>query len=248
MSIWTIISAVATVVIAIVAVVELVFKIWERTGIQKIIKWRMIWIVILVVLFIVFASLTIFLWYLDEDDPSRYGFESGTMEWRARETDDSQGVTAIAQSEDHHRLGKHSLKLITDFEGGHTTRSKGEVYVSIDVQKLKDKPITVWVYVPKEALGESKKPNGIQVFAKDSVWRSEYGAWTDITSDTVDKWCEVTLTPSIIAPQGGSMTAGFDPAQILEVGVKVAIGEGSQDTYEGPIYIDAVDWPGKPGT
>ena len=173
-----------------------------------------------------------------------YGFESGTMGWGPQTAGDSQGVISVAQSKDYHEEGKHSLQLTTDLEGGHATRSKGEAYVTmIHAQNLEDTPITVWVYVPKDALGNPQKPNGIQVFVKDSNWRGEYGAWWNITSETVNKWCEVTLTPSRTAPQGGSVTPEFDPTQIMAVGVKVAIGEGSLDVYKGPIYIDAVDWP-----
>ena len=177
-------------------------------------------------------------------DNSRYGFESGTMGWAHETWEDSQGVTAVAQSREQAKLGKHSFKLTVDLEGGHPNRSKGEAYVEIPPQNLENKQITVWVYVPRMALGDPRIPNGIQVFVKDNDknWRGEYGTWWAITAARVDSWQQVTLTPSRVAPPDGYMAPGFDPTQIRAVGVKVAIGEGAEAMYEGPIYVDTVNW------
>ncbi len=179
------------------------------------------------------------------EDTSTYGFETGTMGWVPQPYIDSQGVVDVAQSTDRAKLGRHSLKLSVDLEGGHPNRSKGEAYVTIPVQNLEGRPITVWVYVPREALGDPQNPNGIQVFVKDNdrSWRSEYGTWWDIIPGRVDSWQQVTLTPGRSAPLDGYMAPGFDPTQIRAVGVKVAIGEKSVAKYRGPIYMDAVDWP-----
>jgi hypothetical protein len=38
------------------------------------------------------------------------------------------------------------------------------------------------------------------------------------------------------------MEPGFDPNQIISVGVKMGVGGGSTATYKGPIFIDGVDW------
>lgn len=176
-------------------------------------------------------------------DQSRYGFESGTMGWTHQTYSDSKGVTEVAQSNDQAKSGKYSLKLSVDLEGGHENRTKGEAYMQIAVQSLENKAVTVWVYIPKEAVGDPKKPNGVQVFVKDTNWKAAYGTWWDITPGRVDSWQQVTLMPSKTVPPDGYMEPGFDPTQIRAVGAKVAIGDGSTATYEGPIYIDAVDWP-----
>jgi hypothetical protein len=209
-----------------------------------IVKNRAIWIP--TVLAVIFAGLSIYLYFFCTPgctDRSRYGFESEPIVWEQQMYPDSQGVTEVAQSSELVECGKHSLKLTTDLEGGHLNRSKGEAYVEIDVQNLEGKPITVWVYVPRGAVGDPQKPNGIQVFVKDKDWRSEYGTWWNITPAKVDRWCQVTLTPTRSRDSVASITPGFDPTQIRAVGVKVAIGDGSIAKYKGPIYIDAVDWP-----
>ena len=196
---------------------------------------------IITVLLMVFFSVIIIIF--GPTDPSRYGFESGVEGW-APETSwpDSLGINEVAQS-DLARLGKHSLMLTADLEGGHPNRSKGEAFVQIPIQNLENKPITAWVFVPRRAIGDAKRPNGIQVFVKDELWRGEYGTWWDIFEGWVEDWFQVTLTPSGSPPPNGYMAPGFDPTQIRAVGIKVAIGDGSKREYNGPIYVDCVDYP-----
>jgi hypothetical protein len=38
------------------------------------------------------------------------------------------------------------------------------------------------------------------------------------------------------------MEPGFDPSQIIAVGLKLGAGGGSTAVYQGPIYVDAVNW------
>ena len=237
-----IITAIATVIGAVAAVIEAI-KIRrtrkKNTGSKK--PWGFL---ISVFLMVVFAGSTLFLWFWKPpiSDTSRYGFEKGSMGWVKQTWSTDQGVTAVNQSADQAKLGNFSLELITDLEGGHSNRSKGEAYVEIPIQNLEGKPITVWVYVPQEALGDPQIPNGIQVFVKDEFYKGEYGTWRDITPEKVDAWFQVTLMPSRTEPLGGYMHPEFNPTQIRVVGVKVAIGEGSTARYSGPIYVDAVDW------
>ena len=106
---------------------------------------------------------------------------------------------------------------------------------------LEDVLITVWVYAPGGAAGDPNRPNGVQVFVKDQNWLSEYGAWFNLSGYT-DRWIPITLTPSRQPPPGVYMDAGFDPSNIIVVGVKIGAGTNSEATYSGPIYIDGVTW------
>jgi hypothetical protein len=216
----TILSSIATLISAIAASIQAIQAVKKRK-LQVVVRNALFWI----------ASIF-----------SRYGFEEGTTGWVRQVYETDQGVTAVEQSADEAKFC-HSLEMTVDLEGGHTNKSRGEAYVEINPQNLENKPITVWVYVPREALGDPEKPNGIQVFVKDKDWRGEYGIWWNITPAIVDSWQQVTLTPSRSAPPDGYMEPGFDPTQIGAVGVKIAIGEGSTAKYRGPIYVDAVDWP-----
>lgn len=241
-----VIAAVAAVVSAIIAVVNfivehLVRKKKPKAAFEK----PRIWIPIL--LTVCCGALSFWIGrksYLPVDQ-SRYGFETGIMGWTNETYTDSQGIISIAQSSDRAKFGRHSLKLTVDLEGSHANRSQGEAYVEIAAQNLNNKPITAWVYVPQGFVGERQKPNGIQIFVKDTDknWRAEYGTWWDITPARVDTWQQITLTPSTTLLPNGYMEPGFDPTQIRAVGVRVAIGQGSKATYRGPIYIDAVNWP-----
>lgn len=235
----TILSSIATLISAIAASIQAI-QAAKKRKLQVVVRNALFWIAS--ILTVLFAGSTVWLLTRPCVDPSRYGFEEGTMGWVRQVYETDQGVTAVEQSADEAKFC-HSLEMTVDLEGGHTNKSRGEAYVEINPQNLENKPITVWVYVPREALGDPEKPNGIQVFVKDKDWRGEYGTWWNITPAIVDSWQQVTLTPSRSAPPDGYMESGFDPTQIGAVGVKIAIGEGSTAKYRGPIYVDAVDWP-----
>lgn len=229
----TIVSSIASFINAIIAL--------ERRKKIRLPTNVLFWIAIFFAIF--FAALAIWLLMEPYPDTSRYGFESGPMGWTKETVGDSQGVTDVSQSANRAKLGRYSLKLAVDLEGGHPNRSKGEAYVRILPQNMEDKPITLWVFVPGEALGDPQRPNGIQVFAKDEHWKAEYGTWWDITPEKVEGWHRVALTPSKFVPPKGYMTPDFNPTQIQAVGVKIAIGNGSTAKYRGPIYIDTVEGP-----
>jgi len=181
-------------------------------------------------------------------DQSKYGFESGRMGWVEQTYWDSQAVTAVAQSEKGMaKIGCNSLKLSVDLIGGDDKKSKGEAYVDmrnnppsgvVAPVNLEGVPITVWVYVPKEAIGDPSKPNGVQVFVKDQDWKSEYGTWNNLDS----QWIQISLTPSNEIPRWGYKDEGFDPSRIIAIGVKIGAGGGSTATFKGSIYVDGVNW------
>lgn len=148
------------------------------------------------------------------------------------------------------KFGCYSSALIVDLTGGDENRSKGEAYVDM----LSDPPagekapldlegvtITIWMYVPRDAVGDPSKPNGAQMFVRDENLKSEYGSWFDLSGHT-DEWVSLRLTPSRQTPPMGCMDEGFDPQNIIAVGVRVGAGTGSTATYSGPIYVDGIDW------
>ena len=184
-------------------------------------------------------------------DPSKYGFESSDILWVVQTFGDSQAVNALARSDKGFaKFGCYSLRLAVDLVGGDENKSKGEAYVDMRFfpptgmeapLNLEGVPITVWVYVPGSAAGDPSKPNGVQVFVKDKNWKNEYGTWLDLPNYT-DKWIPITLTPSRQQPPMGYMDEGFDPSAIIAVGVKIGAGTPSTATYQGPIYVDGVNW------
>jgi len=195
-----------------------------------------------IILTIIFIILALWFWLKPCEDQGRYGFEKGPVRWTIETDESSQGVINLSRSNDQAKFCKHSLKLMTNLEGGHRNRSKGEAYIEFNPQNLEEKPITIWVFVPDSAIGERQHPNGLQVFVKDINWQAEYGTWNNITPQIVEQWEKITLTPSRVRPIGGYIDQGFDPTQIKSIGIKIAIGDSSASTYRGPIYIDSVDW------
>ncbi len=187
-----------------------------------------------------------------EDDSSKYGFELelADVPWVVQTYIGSQAITEVAQSGEMARFGCYSLKATVDLVGGHENKSNGETFVDLSffpptgVQapvNLEGVPITVSVYVPRDAAGDSGRPNGIQVFVKDKNFASEYGAWFDL-SDSTDRWVSISLVPMRETPPSGFMENGFDPSNIVIVGIKIGVGSDSIATYRGPIYIDGINW------
>lgn len=179
-----------------------------------------------------------------------YGFESGnTTGWQAEiQEPGSLAVSAVSASDEAAKLGVYSLKLSVNLVGGDASKSKGEVYIDLRYnQQLGLKgPVdmdgvrtTCWVLAPPEAVGDPQSPNGIQVFVKDINWKGEYGAWTNIVGGS---WFQVSLAPSASKPEGGYIDVGFDPTNIVSVGVKIAAGSKSTATYVGPVYLDEFRW------
>ena len=158
---------------------------------------------------------------------------NGNADWQPQDYPDSQGIYNVTYEDG-------ILKLQAHLVGGHINFEKGEVwldlryYPGLEGQTPIDltlKTITVHVEVPEDFVGEPSIPNGLQVFVKqnDSKWTPQYGDWVNIQHGGE---YEATLTP-IMGP-------GFDPQKIIIIGVKFAIGHGSLDTYDGPLYITNV--------
>jgi hypothetical protein len=184
----------------------------------------------------------------------RYDFETGNMGWVAQDYIKSQACNEVEQSAEKSRDGDYSLKCFMNLVGGDEKLSQGETFVEMFKNPpiglsaedfpldLRDCTITILVYVPTGAIGDPSSPNGLQVFVKDSDFRSEYGTWRDIKPDKQDQWIEVQLPVSATEPIGGYMDKGFDPSQIIIVGVKMGAGGKSEAKYDRPIYIDSVTW------
>jgi len=190
---------------------------------------------------VIVATRTLQLQIISGVDSSRYGFELGGMGWRRQTYKDSQAVKKVAQTTEQAYRGVGALKLTLDLKGGHANDSKGEAFIELrpPATDLQRQTITAWIYAPTGSAGDFNRPNGVQVFVKDRNFRSLYGTWLNLLEDD---WFEVSLTVSTTEPIDGDIDEGFDPQSIAIVGIKVAIGEGSSQTYAGPIYVDAVNW------
>lgn len=203
---------------------------------------------------------------------SKFDFESDVMGWYSQDWVDSMACTGVGQSDLYFKDGRHSLVCDMNLIGGDPNFSKGEALVDLQYQaerqlvlpsgitaesiplNLEGHTITIWVYAPKGSRGYRDMPNGFQVFVKDVLNKGEYGIWHNIVPENEyigqrnavieEQWSPVTLTvsPESTAPRGFWVAKGFDPTQIIIIGLKMGAADGSAAQYQGPIYIDAVDW------
>lgn len=204
-------------------------------------------------------------------DTSRYGFERGPEGWVAQTFEDSQGCTHAAPSARRARFGGYSLEMQMDLVGGDPGKSSGEAWVNwkntppenIKVPAdLTDHVITAWVYAPRNAQGGANILNGFQLFVKavqgdesgKQRWRSIYGGWHNVVVE--DQWFKISMKVDPTDPANEKVDPGFDPSQIIAIGVKMGIGKGSTAVFKESVFLDAVDWevpetdttraPGKP--
>jgi hypothetical protein len=177
----------------------------------------------------------------------RYGFEPGTQGWQVTTFSGSQAISSVARSPNQKFAGTYSLMLNTDLRAV-SPFSSGEVFVDMLNEPpyavpipvdLTGREVSIFVFCPTGSGGPANAPNGLQLIVKDSAFKSEYGTWTPIVENT---WIKVALTPSTTVPPQGSMEAGFNPAQIRVVGLKIgAAGNAAAGfRYLGPIYMDSV--------
>lgn len=182
----------------------------------------------------------------------KYDFE---CPWVAQEYEDSQACTKVLFSgkQTYRAVEGGSLEMAIDLVDGDKHKSSGEAFV--DMRKyppvgehvpvdMRGRTISAFVYAPWGARGTPDSPNGFQVFAKsqsadDDVNECRYGPWYNAREA---EWREIKLKVSRDPPRiedGEVMTPGFDPNQIVIVGVKMGAGKKG---YKGPVFVDAISW------
>lgn len=182
-------------------------------------------------------------------DSSRYNFEVSAQGWTHQTWTDSQAITSIIRTTSLSKLGSGSIKCTVNLIGGHANNSKGEAWVDMRNDppqgvavptNLSNATVTVWVYLPAEAVGDNSRPNGIQIFFKDSGWASKYSSWNNIGTDLpTGQWSQVTVNT---ATENWAYEGGCNMSDVISVGVKIGAGTGSTENFSGYIYIDAFNW------
>jgi hypothetical protein len=179
-----------------------------------------------------------------EPAPAKYDFEQGGQDWQVY-----GACLQATPSNDQAKQGKSALKLSMSLSPTHPRRKAGEAFVQIRQSSaagalpatvnLAGRGLSAWVYAPDEAAGERRKPNGFQLLVKDAAWRTAYGPWQNVTPN---RWLRLELEFKGSDAGTAFVAAGFDPSQVLAVGVKFSLGDDANAGYEGPVYLDAIDW------
>jgi hypothetical protein len=116
---------------------------------------------------------------------------------------------------------------------------RGVAYVDLSQPTdLACKPLSCWIYVPTCGLGDPDEPTSARLFVKDANDKDEYGTLAPVQRN---QWYKIELRPSTQQPHKGWMEPGFDPHNIIRLGVQVRTD--SQETiYRGKVYVDACGW------
>ncbi len=155
---------------------------------------------------------------------------SQQVDWQAQDYVGRQGIRAVSYQ-------RGALVLQAHLIGKDATYGQGEVLLDLRyVSGLESRvpldfsgrTIAVEIIVPAGFVGVEGKPNGVQLFVKDSNWNTHYGEWTNIVKKGAVK---AALTPMV------KSDSAFDPTKIRVVGVKFSIGRDSTATYDGPLVI-----------
>ncbi len=172
----------------------------------------------------------------------RYTFEPNKEGWEALSYPELTGIVSVAQSTNAALEGTHSLKMDVNIAGA-TNRQKGVAKVDMvwfpppSVRapfNLAGSNLHAYVYCPpgSESTNPSA-PNEIKLYVKSGTnYLAEFGAPSLIRNGM---WVKLSLTPGTNAPDGGYMQAGFNPTNIVEMGVSIEMGN-----YCGPLYLDNV--------
>jgi len=176
------------------------------------------------------------------NDTARYNFETSVQGWVAQTYVDSQAITAVARDTSKARYGSASLMCTVDLrEYNHPNKAKGETYVDLQTgQDMSNVTVTLWVWIPSQAVGDPSQPNGIQVFFKDTNWNSKYSRWRNIGTDILtNEWVQITINT---ATEQWGYDDGANLSQTRLIGVKIGTGGTSTATFSGYIWIDSVNW------
>jgi hypothetical protein len=185
--------------------------------------------------------------YANRDPPEKIGFEKDMNGWRIETAAGARGCMHIERAESVAKSGRHALRADMDLDGTDSDRRSGELWVdlrqagAIDLEaraSTTGSRVTAWVSSPSAARGEPLAPNGFQLFVKDRNYRACYGPWANLDADA---WLKVSLDPRCEAPNH-HRSPGFDASSIAVLGLKMAIGDGSQARFSGSIYVDAIGW------
>lgn len=175
-----------------------------------------------------------------------FDFEDDQAGWHVETKHNSKGVMGVTTSIKKKKRGSQSMLITLDLNGMDPVRSSGEVIVDVRRNSgsgqlrgvnMDGGVIEMMVFAPRDAMGDIRKPNGLQIFVKDEEWRSEYGPWVPIQSG---RWMRLRLEPSSLSPKGGDAALGFDPKRVALIGIRVATPPDSKSIYQGPIYIDEI--------
>ncbi|MDD5488973.1 MAG: hypothetical protein PHH49_08475, partial [Candidatus Omnitrophica bacterium] len=168
--------------------------------------------------------------YLPSKRPEPVELVNGA--WKTETTSESdKGITSDPV------LRNGTLVITADMAGRTPDRTKGEVYVPLpQPTSMVGRTIRVRINIPAEFA--TSNINGIQLFAKDSEYRTQYSKWTNVRKAG---WVEFEYTPTTAGQDVQAWTdKGFDPSKVLRIGIKIALKDSSEQKFAGSFEVSSV--------
>ncbi|MFH0953267.1 MAG: beta-galactosidase [Verrucomicrobiota bacterium] len=176
----------------------------------------------------------------------KYGFTTSPMGWEVSTDMTARAATNLLRITNPPSNATAALRINLKLVATNVPQRAGEAFVMMvnnppfgaePPVNLSGRVVRARVFCPSGLRGIATNANGLQLFVKDSNYKSFYGSWTHIQQGY---WMEVSATPSTVAPTNGFMEPGFDPTKVALVGVKIAAPPNSTATYTGYVYVDGV--------
>ncbi|MDQ1354900.1 MAG: hypothetical protein QG657_5209 [Acidobacteriota bacterium] len=164
------------------------------------------------------------------------------IDWRVQDYSNSQGITAVRYDET-----EKCLVLDCDLKGKDPHMSQGEIILDLTYipcleantpVNMTGRLMEVAIQIPSGFVGSPSAPNGCQVFAKDTSWRSQSGTWINCLHAGI---VTAKLQPSEADAHDGYTEPGFDPTKIRIIGVKFGINSASTFQFKGQIKITGIE-------
>lgn len=160
--------------------------------------------------------------------------------WRHQTYSDSTAIHRVTRDyEDHNWV------VSVDMTAGDAASSAGEMYLDLryDIPGLNwQAPIDMrgreisFFFRPDPSFDTSAAyPPEVQVFAKDSNWRTQYG--TASVMEMSDGWVKVSLIPAEDDVNFGYTEQFFDPSRVVMIGLRISAGS---DAPAGEKYLGKV--------
>ncbi len=184
-----------------------------------------------------------------------YSFDTTSEGFQLQTWWDSQAITNLYRTTAGPSNASGCLAMDVNLNWNTTNRTKGEVYVDLANSAptnmptmvipadLDGKVVQAWVYCPAGLRGPETNRNTLQLFCKDSSWRSFYGTPEHVVSNY---WMCVAMTPGTNAAYQGWKQDGFDASQVRLIGLKLSTASGGNATYSGRMYLDALSFGAQP--
>jgi len=181
----------------------------------------------------------------------KYSFDSSAEGFQIQTWQDSQAITNVYQSATAPSNRSGALAMDVHLDWNTTNFTKGEVFVDLEWNRptnvpamtfpvdLDGKLVSAWVYCPAGLRGPESYRNSLQLFCKDTSWRTYYGTPEHIVTGY---WMRVAMTPGTNQAYQGWKDAGFDASKVRLIGLKVSTASGSDATYDGVMYMDGLSF------